>query len=84
MSTLSCIFPPLNKIVDIWSVGCIMAELLTGRTLFPGTDRILSPLFGFELYCIDRDGKGNIFIVMLMFMGQYLSASVDQKLNFSL
>ncbi len=32
------IFPVL---VDIWSVGCIMAELLTGRTLFPGTDRIL-------------------------------------------
>ncbi len=32
-------------VVDIWSVGCIMAELLTGRTLFPGTDRILSPSF---------------------------------------
>lgn len=32
----------LYIIVDIWSVGCIMAELLTGRTLFPGTDRILS------------------------------------------
>ncbi|TWW61636.1 Mitogen-activated protein kinase 14B [Takifugu flavidus] len=46
-----------NMTVDIWSVGCIMAELLTGRTLFPGTDRILPPLFGFELYCIDRDGK---------------------------
>lgn len=28
-----------NQTVDIWSVGCIMAELLTGRTLFPGTDR---------------------------------------------
>ena len=26
-------------IVDMWSVGCIMAEMLTGRTLFPGTDR---------------------------------------------
>ena len=26
--------------VDIWSVGCIMAELLTGQVLFPGTDRI--------------------------------------------
>ena len=22
--------------VDVWSCGCIMAELLTGRTLFPG------------------------------------------------
>uniref|UniRef100_A0AAY4E4Z0 mitogen-activated protein kinase n=1 Tax=Denticeps clupeoides TaxID=299321 RepID=A0AAY4E4Z0_9TELE len=31
-----------NMTVDIWSVGCIMAELLTGRTLFPGTDRILN------------------------------------------
>uniref|UniRef100_A0A8C6PZ18 mitogen-activated protein kinase n=1 Tax=Nothobranchius furzeri TaxID=105023 RepID=A0A8C6PZ18_NOTFU len=31
-----------NMTVDIWSVGCIMAELLTGRPLFPGTDRIFS------------------------------------------
>ncbi|CAG7836936.1 unnamed protein product [Allacma fusca] len=29
-----------NTSVDIWSVGCIMAELLTGKTLFPGTDHI--------------------------------------------
>ena len=27
--------------VDMWSVGCIMAELLTGQVLFPGTDHIL-------------------------------------------
>ncbi|XP_021114395.1 mitogen-activated protein kinase 11 isoform X2 [Heterocephalus glaber] len=26
--------------VDIWSVGCIMAELLQGKALFPGTDYI--------------------------------------------
>ena len=25
--------------VDMWSVGCIMAEMLTGKALFPGTDR---------------------------------------------
>lgn len=29
-----------NKQVDIWSVGCIMAELLTGQVLFPGNDHI--------------------------------------------
>ncbi|CAH3141597.1 unnamed protein product [Porites lobata] len=29
-----------NKTVDIWSVGCIMAELLTSKTLFPGNDHI--------------------------------------------
>lgn len=34
-----------NQTVDIWSVGCIMAELLTGRTLFPGNDRILLKMF---------------------------------------
>ena len=25
-----------TQTVDVWSCGCIMAELLTGRTLFPG------------------------------------------------
>uniref|UniRef100_A0A4W3JCI5 mitogen-activated protein kinase n=1 Tax=Callorhinchus milii TaxID=7868 RepID=A0A4W3JCI5_CALMI len=29
-----------NQTVDIWSVGCIMAELLKGKALFPGTDYI--------------------------------------------
>jgi len=28
-----------NEKVDIWSVGCIMAELILGKPLFPGTDR---------------------------------------------
>ncbi|XP_065067158.1 mitogen-activated protein kinase 14-like isoform X2 [Rhopilema esculentum] len=29
-----------NQTVDIWSVGCIMAELLTSKVLFPGNDHI--------------------------------------------
>ncbi|XP_052214055.1 mitogen-activated protein kinase 14-like isoform X2 [Dreissena polymorpha] len=29
-----------NQTVDVWSAGCIMAEMLTGRPLFPGTDHI--------------------------------------------
>ncbi|UYV67171.1 MAPK14 [Cordylochernes scorpioides] len=32
--------PSLMFPVDIWSVGCIMAELITGKTLFPGGDHI--------------------------------------------
>ncbi|XP_063282823.1 mitogen-activated protein kinase 12-like [Pelobates fuscus] len=27
-----------NQTVDIWSVGCILAEMITGRVLFPGGD----------------------------------------------
>ena len=30
-----------SAVVDIWSVGCIMAELISGKPLFPGNDRIL-------------------------------------------
>jgi len=29
-----------NQTVDVWSVGCIMAEMLSSKTLFPGTDHI--------------------------------------------
>jgi len=29
-----------HQTVDMWSVGCIMAEMLTRRPLFPGTDHI--------------------------------------------
>ena len=34
----SCLRMASNKAIDIWAVGCILAELLTGRPLFPGRD----------------------------------------------
>ena len=28
-----------DQAVDIWSVGCILGEMLVGKALFPGKDR---------------------------------------------
>ena len=30
--------PSLLQAIDVWAVGCILAELLNGRPLFPGRD----------------------------------------------
>lgn len=60
-------------LVDIWSVGCIMAELLTGRTLFPGTDRILfiivlSNLFGYRCW---------IITIIMLFINLFYSTLIN-------
>ncbi|KJA21464.1 hypothetical protein HYPSUDRAFT_42114 [Hypholoma sublateritium FD-334 SS-4] len=31
-------FKEYTRAIDVWSVGCIMAEMLSGRPLFPGRD----------------------------------------------
>ncbi|CAI2183533.1 9755_t:CDS:10 [Funneliformis geosporum] len=33
-------FQSYTKAIDLWSVGCILAELLSGRTLFKGRDYV--------------------------------------------
>uniref|UniRef100_A0A0N5AQZ7 mitogen-activated protein kinase n=1 Tax=Syphacia muris TaxID=451379 RepID=A0A0N5AQZ7_9BILA len=43
-----------TQTVDIWSVGCIMAELITGRTLFPGADRMRIFFYIFIMSDIDQ------------------------------
>lgn len=31
-------FKMYTKSIDVWSVGCILAEMLNGKPLFPGKD----------------------------------------------
>ena len=31
-------FKQYTKAIDVWSVGCILAEMLNGKPLFPGRD----------------------------------------------
>lgn len=38
-------------LVDIWSVGCIMAEMINGKTLFKGKDCILSTSLSVDWTC---------------------------------
>eukprot|EP00916_Digyalum_oweni_P015948 GHVL01026170.1.p1 GENE.GHVL01026170.1~~GHVL01026170.1.p1 ORF type:complete len:478 (-),score=65.33 GHVL01026170.1:51-1421(-) len=33
-----CSWPDYSEAIDVWSVGCILAELISRKPLFPGTD----------------------------------------------
>uniref|UniRef100_A0A673AAU8 mitogen-activated protein kinase n=1 Tax=Sphaeramia orbicularis TaxID=375764 RepID=A0A673AAU8_9TELE len=71
-----------NMTVDIWSVGCIMAELLTGRTLFPGTDRILPPLVVVCNCCLIH--SFNIFVYFVPKARNYINSLAHMpKRNFA-
>lgn len=50
--------------VDIWSVGCIMGEMIRGGVLFPGTDHIdqWNKIIGMFL---------NISLIMLLIVFNY-------------
>ena len=36
----NCIFFNIFRAVDIWAIGCLLAEMLTGEPLFPGDSDI--------------------------------------------
>lgn len=52
--------------VDVWSVGCIVAEMIRGRVLFPGTDRIL-PIIDWSLYIISCPQMRSIVDIVCLF-----------------
>lgn len=37
-------FKEYTKAIDVWSVGCILAEMLSGKPLFPGKDCAYLPM----------------------------------------
>lgn len=59
--------------VDIWSVGCIMGEMIRGGVLFPGTDHI------------DQWNKiiGKIFIYLIIFWEWNVNMHPVNVLNFN-
>lgn len=55
-------FKEYTKAIDIWSVGCILAEMLSGKPLFPGRDceyqiltSISPPIFSNALLILHAD-----------------------------
>ena len=62
-----------NKSIDVWSVGCILAEMLNNRPLFPGKHYLdqLNLIFNIigspseeDLECIQND-KARSYIISL-------------------
>lgn len=52
--------------VDMWSVGCIMAELLTREVTFEGTDRIKKK-FVAVFFCVCVSGLLFFFVCVFCF-----------------
>lgn len=53
---------PYNMAIDMWSLGCIMAELYTGYPLFPGENEVE------QLACI-MEVRGELATSMADFLG---------------
>lgn len=71
-----------DKAIDIWSAGCIMAEMLTSKPLFPGKDhvhqlRIITDLLGTISGDIIKPGDNELVGILasciIMLCDQYLS-----------
>ena len=52
---------PYNMAIDMWSLGCILAELYTGYPLFPGENEVE------QLACIMEVSSDLILFVLFRF-----------------
>lgn len=69
----------LSVAVDIWSAGCIMAEMLLGKPLFKGNDRILDlHRLAFSLcVCVNR------LHLDLLYLAYMLQIQANKPMKFS-
>src|ERR1700709_1751409 len=79
--------------VDIWSAGCIFAEMLEGKPLFPGKDHvnqfsIITDLLGtppddvIKTICSENVGSLiNSFVAQLTFSRHFDSSSLYQSVS---
>jgi len=44
-------FKEYTRAIDVWSVGCVLAEMLSGKPLFPGRD--CTNIWNTAAYCSD-------------------------------
>ena len=63
-TTTTIIAMPSPPPVDIWSVGCIFAEMVRGEILLPGRDCILTKQFNYLNWCI----RSNIVLVQYLLL----------------
>lgn len=54
-----------SKAIDVWSVGCILAEMLSNKPLFPGKHCILSLPF---LVCSNDKSHSQPYLIFLHFV----------------
>ncbi|KAJ6657490.1 hypothetical protein lerEdw1_002425, partial [Lerista edwardsae] len=65
-------FPVSAVLVDIWSVGCIMGEMVRHKILFPGRDCILMPFAAtfIELFLLSPAASSPTFPIRQMMQRQ--------------
>lgn len=65
---------PYNEMVDVWSMGCVLYELFTGKILFPGKDNN-------EMLRLFMELKGHLPNRMIK-RGEFKDEHFDKDCNF--
>lgn len=67
----------MRTAIDMWSLGCILAELYTGFPIFPGENEqeqlacIMEVLGLPEKYIVDKSSRKNLFFGPFFFLHLY-------------